>query len=65
MSKCPRHPSNHDRGCDPCIQDNLERGKMPACFFKVVHNDVSNLRDYSIRGFVDFFLSHCGNQAKQ
>ena len=54
--KCPRHPSNHDRGCDPCIKDNIERGKMPACMFKVVNEDVSQVKDFTIKGFVDFYL---------
>ena len=53
--KCPRHPLNHNKGCNPCIRDNLKKGKMPACFFRVIHDDVSEVRDYSISGFVDFF----------
>lgn len=58
VEKCPRHPSNHDNGCDPCIQDNLKRGKMPACFFRAVHDDVSEVKDYTMEGFVSHFLKH-------
>lgn len=25
VTKCPRHPMNHDEGCTPCIKDNLEK----------------------------------------
>lgn len=58
VEKCPCHPFNHDKGCDPCIQDNLKKGKMPACFFRAVHDDASQVRDFSIAGFVDYFLEH-------
>lgn len=56
--QCPRHPSNHHQGCDPCIKDNLEKGKMPACMFKAVSDDVSEAKDYTIKGFVDFYLNN-------
>lgn len=58
VEKCPRHPKNHNGGCDPCILDNLKRGKMPACFYRVVSDDVSEVRDFTIQGFVDFFNQH-------
>lgn len=32
-TKCPNHPTNHDRGCTPCIIKNLECGEIPSCFF--------------------------------
>lgn len=57
--QCPRHPNNHSEGCDPCIQDNLAQKKMPACFFRAVHEDMSGITDYSIQGFVNFFNEHC------
>lgn len=57
-TKCPRHPLNHENGCDPCIKDNIMKKKMPACMFQAVHDDVSEVRDYSIKGFVEFFLLH-------
>lgn len=56
VTKCPRHPSNHENGCDPCIKDNIMKKKMPACMFRAVCDDVSNVDDYSIKGFVEFFL---------
>lgn len=56
VTQCPRHPSNHKQGCDPCIKDNLEKDKMPACMFRAVSDDVSKVSDYTIKGFVDFYL---------
>ena len=58
VEKCPRHPRNHSNGCDPCIQDNLKKGKMPACFFLAVSDDVSDVNNFSMESFVEFFLKH-------
>ncbi len=55
-TQCPRHPSKHDKGCDPCIIDNIQKGKMPACMFVAVSDDIRAVKDYSINGFVDFYL---------
>jgi len=33
---CPNHPSNHDKGCTPCIEKNLNAGEIPSCFFNIV-----------------------------
>lgn len=56
VTQCSRHPSSHNKGCDPCVKDNLEKKKIPACMFKAVSDDVSEVRDYTIKGFVDFYL---------
>ena len=34
--KCPCHPTNHDRGCTPCIAKNLREREIPSCFFHSV-----------------------------
>ncbi len=36
---CPFHPSNHERGCTPCIAKNLREGEIPTCFFRAVGVD--------------------------
>lgn len=36
---CPFHPTNQDRGCEPCIAKNLKAGEIPTCFFKSVDAD--------------------------
>lgn len=64
VTACTRHPSNHSQGCDPCIEDNLKKKKMPACFFRAVHDDVDGLEDFTIQGFVDFYETHCGERKK-
>ncbi len=33
---CPCHPSNHNKGCTPCIAKNLKGGEIPSCFFKSI-----------------------------
>ncbi|MBR6967193.1 MAG: hypothetical protein IKH78_01570 [Ruminococcus sp.] len=33
-TKCPCHPTNHDKGCVPCIAKNLKNREIPVCFFK-------------------------------
>ena len=37
--KCPFHPTNHDKGCAPCIADNLKDNEIPSCFFNKVDAD--------------------------
>lgn len=34
--ECPLHPTNHDKGCTPCIEKNLSQREIPSCFFKLV-----------------------------
>lgn len=58
VEKCPKHPANHGDGCDRCIQDNLQKSKMPTCFFRAVHDDVDDVQDFTIKGFVEFYEKH-------
>lgn len=46
-----RHPSNHDNGCDPCMEHNLKLGRIPLCMFKAV-------KDLSFKGFVNYYLKY-------
>lgn len=36
---CALHPTNHERGCGPCIADNLKDREIPSCFFNLVDAD--------------------------
>ena len=36
---CPLHPTNHDKGCAPCIAKNLKLNEIPSCFFHKVSPD--------------------------
>ena len=31
---CPVHPTNHNKGCAPCIAKNLKQNEIPSCFFQ-------------------------------
>ena len=35
---CPLHPTNHDRGCAPCIAKNLKLKEIPSCFFNLLED---------------------------
>lgn len=52
---CPCHPSNHDKGCAPCIARNLERKEIPACFFKKVDPD-ERPPAYGFEDFAEFVI---------
>ena len=38
-TKCPLHPSNHDKGCSLCVAKNLKRGEIPSCFFNIIDKE--------------------------
>jgi hypothetical protein len=56
--QCPCHPCNHDKGCDLCIQKNLELGEIPACFWVNISNGVTGSTEYSVENFTKFYLEH-------
>lgn len=43
--ECPLHPSNHDKGCAPCISKNLKLKEIPSCFFNLVEDSASREED--------------------
>ena len=57
---CKLHPANHDQGCDPCVQKNLKRGEIPGCFFRLVQDDLSSLKEFTLESFARFYLEHKG-----
>lgn len=52
---CKLNPHNHSNGCDLCIKKNLKAREIPSCFFKLVNDDTSKLKEFTIESFVDFF----------
>ncbi len=50
------NPSNQIQSCDPCIRKNLKAGEIPSCFFLLVNEDMTGVEDFSIDGFVTFYL---------
>lgn len=64
VTGCACHPLNHENGCDPCIKSNLEKKRMPTCMFQAVHDDISEVKDYTIEGFVDFYLKNKNSESQ-
>lgn len=52
----PNNPDNQNQSCEPCIQKNLKAGEIPSCFFLLVKDDLSGVEDFTIEGFVEFYL---------
>ena len=52
---CSLHPSNHDKGCTPCISKNLKTHEMPSCFFNQLENAKSR-KDDSYESFANLVL---------
>ena len=50
---CPLHPSRHDKGCSPCIENNLRLREIPNCFVKLVKEDVDLNASYTLETFAD------------
>jgi hypothetical protein len=54
----PNKPNNQMLSCDPCIRKNLKAREIPSCFFLLVNEDMSGVTDFTIDGFVDFYLKN-------
>lgn len=53
---CPLHPTNHDKGCAPCISKNLMNEEIPNCFFNLVGG--TDKRDgYKFKDFAESVLN--------
>ncbi len=50
--KCPLHPTNHDRGCSPCIASNLKDREIPSCFFNLADPDGTR-EEYHFEDFAE------------
>lgn len=61
---CKLHPTNHSKGCDPCIKKNLNAGEIPSCFFRLVSDDLTELKEFTIESFVDFFKKNKNTSSK-
>ena len=49
-SACRCHPSNHDKGCTLCIEKELRKQEIPACFFNLIAPGES-IQDCSLEAF--------------
>ncbi len=61
---CPMHPTNHEHGCDLCIQKNLKLGEIPSCFFNEVGN-ADELDSFFYRDFARVVMEHEAKLASQ
>lgn len=52
---CKLNPHNNAKGCDLCVLKNLKAREIPSCFFKLVNEDISGLKEFTIESFVDFY----------
>jgi hypothetical protein len=57
----PNNPINSTgnvHSCDPCIRKNLKAREIPSCFFLLVNEDMAGVEDFTIDGFVEFYLKN-------
>ena len=57
---CPMHPTNHEKGCAPCIQKNLAQREIPSCFF----NKAGGTKGHDTFFFEDFARSVLSGKAE-
>ena len=57
-TSCDKHPAFHGEGCDLCVQKNLQRGEIPACFWVLVGGDISGEKSFTVASFVEFVQRH-------
>jgi len=58
VTNCPHHPSVHGNGCDSCIKKNLQQSEIPTCFYLMISDDVSDVKEYTLESFVNFYLKN-------
>ncbi len=62
---CPFHPTNHDRGCEPCIRKNLALGEIPNCFFNKITDDLDSVEAFTMEGFAHEVLKREKSREKE
>lgn len=53
---CKYNPHNISQSCDLCIKKNLKNKEIPSCFFRIINDDLSTLKEFTFESFVKFFL---------
>jgi len=48
---CELNPANHDKGCDPCMEDSIKTKEIPRCLFGQVVDDIDVVEDWSFENF--------------
>ena len=49
-TSCSFHPTNHDKGCTPCIAKNIKENEVPTCIFKKADPDYAG-PGYKVKDF--------------
>ena len=62
---CRCHPSNHDQGCDLCIQKELRKGEIPSCFFNLVIRPGETVEDCTIAAFARRVLARAAETGRR
>lgn len=64
--KCKLHPTNHDKGCAPCLEHNVSINKMPRCFFAKLLSvkEAAELDSYSFEDFAALVQEQAANTNK-
>lgn len=52
---CDKHTANHNYGCTLCIRKNLDTGEIPSCFWTALGGDLSDVKEYTVEHFADYF----------
>ena len=60
--ECPFHPSNHDKGCTLCVEKNLRRNEIPACFFNKLKAPDEKLPTYTMWLFAELVRQRAGEE---
>ena len=56
---CPYHPTNHDKGCAPCVAANLKDNDIPTCFFNKMDPDYhGDSNSYTFETFAKMVLEN-------
>lgn len=61
---CPFHPTNHEKGCAPCIAKNLKLGEIPSCFFNQL-KDSGEREGYTVVDFAKAVLREADAEAEK
>jgi hypothetical protein len=48
---CPFHPQKNNNECTACIEKNLKRHEIPACFYNKIGTKTDIKSDYSFYKF--------------
>lgn len=57
-TECQFNPTNHDQGCNLCVEDSLKCKEIPKCFFLKVTDNIEGFDDWSFEHFAKLTLEN-------